>query len=441
MDYFYTFAQTIMLSMSWFKRAKSNIIEQRSFNFYSGDFENFMPVHVVMSGRWLGARKEREAYDLCPPVSTCINKIATYAQNAKFKAETKRGNEVQNDALVNLLNNPNLVESKSEFIKKYITYVKIHGFCLIWIQPKTTISYKDPSKNYLKILDPDKILNYGDYNFIKYIRAVAGWDKELEITYNEGNGKSIEIPLSQLVIVYDLFFDENILSGNSRVTLQMKNIATHIVALDCINSIQSNPSGYHIIGKENSNPAGTFTSYDPEVVKALKELEKEFNDYGRGKDKEGKDKSLLKLVNGKVSGYEISPDFKKFGTVETLKQTRDEIMAAFNISVDVYGTDNSKYENKAEAEKSVYQNEIFTSMDNLVSGLVSFFDYPNKIEACYEHLPIFQEDEKKKADVEKTEAETVKIVLDNVKFMLDNGLISKEKALQILIDEEIIENE
>jgi hypothetical protein len=376
---------------------------------------NFYPVNMGFDGHFVS--DVRKAYTLCPPVSTTINKGARMFTNAKFylqkTSESKK--RIENHPLLDLLNDPNPVQSRDEFLMNYYIFLKLYGYANLYkFQPSSAINLSD-----LFVLDPEKLslpLQMSNLSFKK-----ATWQRLFEgMDFHYSDGEiQIKESIENLIPFFDLYNDTPF-SGISRIKQNELSISNIIKALEGENIIISRPGGIGII-KTNANVNNVPSDLD---IQATEEKFKQRYGLNFNKSHIVFSKSDLEYIN-------LLQPISNFGFSEVYSRNEDTIMNAFGMSKDVYGKGEVKYENKIQGERSHYQNEVIPVANSFCQGLTQSYELQGiELKADYSHLECFAENKEQKATT------MLKVVTSAEK--LKNMGYSDEKINEILIDFKII---
>ncbi len=302
----------------------------------------------------------------------------------KFYAE-KDGVEIDNLSLVTLLNKPNPLQSRSQFLWDFMFWTMIGtSYCYI------DSSILDNADNKLYFIDPSKIewpdnLIKSKDKFIFSKQAKADILKS-NITYKFEDGTKNQFPLSQIIITTDLSNGTgNWFKGGSRIDALYKVISNSEAALDA-NNINTRYSGKFIV-------SGTQDPKDTTRIPLSNEdaLDMETKINGR------------KQVHAYKSMIEIKRFVENLKNLDLGKQYLDSyflIGSMYNIPRDVLEANvSSTYENQEKAMAKHISYTLQPKGNDLTEALSNYFKLQDgiKLKMKWDHLPFMQVFEKEKA--------------------------------------------
>lgn len=312
----------------------------------------------------------------------------------RIKVKTDKDVEIPNDPVIDLLNDPNYMQSKSQFLWDIMfNYMQGNIYCYI----DNNIPTADNLIYFLeahKIEWPTEFVKYQD----RLVLSKASYRSILDtqITYRYNDGSSIKIPLNKILMLTDLSNGQgNWFKGRSRIDSLYKILCNADAALDSTN-INIRYSGKFLVAGQQ----------DPKDVSKLPMGETEKQDIER-------------KVNGRKQVHAVKSlvDIKRF--VENMGALKlDEayrtayflIGNMYNIPRDVLEAylASSTFENQ---EKSTAKHIAYTIQpkgDDFFGELGTRFGYTNKkICITWDHLPFMQVFEKEKALVNNQNMQTV----------------------------------
>lgn len=333
-------------------------------------------------------------------IKNAVGKIAKLVSKAEFTSEGK------NNKYVEKLENPNLKQSKQEFLTEFTVYLKSAGWTVIW---KKYGSFGDVSTLELINLDPDKIdFLKGDKINVEY--EGKPWELDLSdvilfydsIRTKEGKGYSPLKPLRSQV--------NNILDGQIAKGIQIENSGTTIVSPKAANN-------------QNVQDEGLNALVHPDVPNQItqkQQIELKLNNRGL--------KNRVVVASKGLDALNLSAELNSFKFDEVTEADKLDIYDAFNVPVELtpYGK-NATYDNKMVAELSLLEKEVIPIAENLVNSLNSEFDMPEPLQVNFNHLDCM-------TVVENRIQETNGKKIEQVKSLMDMGLIGMPRAKELLND-------
>lgn len=331
-------------------------------------------------------------------IQNAIGKIAKLLSKAEFTSEGK------NNKFIEKLDNPNLKQSKQEFLKEFAVYLKSAGWAIMW---KRYTSYGDINTLELINLDPDKAY------FVK--------GEKINV---EHDGNAIELNLSDVILFYDSIRtkDGKGYSALKPLRSQVNNILDSQVA----KGIQIENSGTTIVSpKANNNPnvqdEGLNALVHPDVpnqITQAKQIELKLTNRGL--------KNRIVVSSKGLDALNLSAELNSFKFDEVTEADKLDIYDAFNVPVELtpYGK-NATYDNKMVAELSLLEKEVIPIAESIANSFNSEFNIQDPIRVNFNHLDCM-------TIVVNRIQETNTKKIDQVKTLLDMQLITDEQARDML---------
>lgn len=310
----------------------------------------------------------------------CVQEIIKSAIQLKYvvKKRNSKGDDIEipNHPIKNLLENPNPLYGQTELIKRAVGFYYIGGEAPF---VKAT-GYRGDSKH-LYTYRPDRI------RFKSTGDVTQPYDN---ITYNAGNEQPID---SKKFMLWKNFnpLDEADGLGHGMSMLQpvLRNGDLLNALMDWNFSLLKN--GGHLSGVVTVDPQAHLS--DKEFNRSKAEIANEH----QGKDNVGK--ILLLDGGGKYSQVAANP--KDMDWTEGKLSVMKDICVGIGLDPILIGfNEQSSYDNKNEALKSLYTNTTIPLMQELCDqlGLFLGLDDNEYIDVKYDHIPVLQEDMKELSD-------------------------------------------
>lgn len=349
------------------------------------------------------------AYLDCPHLRAAVDKKAEMFANGEWKCVDVNDEEKEypDDPGLAILNNPNPLESREDFLFKASFFKSllssnfmypVRGSVLvlpkaIWHLPSDMMKIK--MKNMNSFFDQTEISQVID----KFILCYNGMEKKYdpkEIIYKAENFS---------------FKDGKGLSKIPSLKLPVNNL---VASLKTRNVLTVNFGAKGITCADGKDVVGP-TAIKAEDKKAIEEqLASDSNLYSSA--------SKMKISSSPIKFVQIS------GNMNDMKLTEGEtadfmsICAVLGMKKDIFPfVEGSTYENQREAEKGTYQSTIMQDADSF-AGIMTKALNPGKNRKyilSYDWLPVMQEDEKS-----KQEADNIKAKKNEILYL--NGIISAE---------------
>jgi hypothetical protein len=339
-------------------------------------------------------------------LNNVITKIAKTFSNGSFTDENEKSE------ILNKINNPNITQSKEEFLKEFAIYIMSAGFTVIW-------------KRYV---------SFGNFKTLELININPDTVEENEndtITF-EYNDKSETALKSDLIFFYDIKKRKNSIKGYSRST-PLKSQIENIRDAQIAKGIQIENSGTTIVSpkvSQNNNSVdeglnGMVPVLGGNLKTQKEEMEERLNTRGIANriivSSKGLDANNLSAQLNAVKFYEI---------VET------DVLAiydayGFPIELSPYGK-NATFENKGVAELSLIENEVLPLAENLINTLNAEFENKGKLDVSYKNLNAM-------SIVEGRIQDTNQKTIDQYGVLFDKGIITDQEYKKVLKSKNILE--
>lgn len=303
-----------------------------------------------------------EGYQQNVIVYRCIDMISK--EVAKIPFILFRGNErIESHKVLDLLAQPNSMQSKTEFIIDIISQKLITGNSYIeGSYPDQTLEIRmNQPPVYLYSINPSNITIMPGKNGIP-----SGYKYTL-------NGTSINFPVS--------------IEGKSNILhLKTFNPTSKWLGMSPIQAAASNVDQLNMgnewnsnILKNSGNVSGIFETGDltPDQVSRLRESLQSFQG--------AKSKSLMTLPTGvKYQQMALSPSDLNY--IEGIKMSSQMIAYAFGVPYDLVNTDQAKYENLDKAKELLWDNAVKPHIDHLVNELNTWLipRFDNQLKLSYD---------------------------------------------------------
>jgi HK97 family phage portal protein len=337
-------------------KLKSEIKNQNIFNCVKSYFHNL--------GRPIWSNKNyenfaKEGYIKNVIVYKCISMISKNAANVPFVLYKKTGNKkeiIKKHELIDLLNRPNPMQSKFEFLESLYSFKLIAGNSYIKaIFPQKSEYFKNPKE--LFILRPDRITVIAGGNGlpIGYKYTVNSFAQNFYV--NSITGKSEILHLKSFHPIDDWY-------GLSPIESASYSIDQHNEAGQWNQAMLQNgarPSGALIVKNDNGNNLLT----DEQFLRLKNQLNEEF----AGSNNAGKPL----LLEGGLDWKEMSLSPQDMDFLNIKNSSARDIALAFGVPTQLLGIpgDNT-YNNMAEAKLSLWEQTIIPFIENIIEALNSW---------------------------------------------------------------------
>lgn len=351
---------------------------------------------------------KKDALKYVAPLSYVLSRIGSMASDGRPYVVDKDNNEIQdatNKAIRDILNNPNPMQDFSQFTKAVEMYVKLHGFCPLYLIRATSES---PIKYIIPL--PPEDFRIEDCPDIMQLGAGLTAGKAF---FNCDN-KEIELEPYEYHIVHDGMF--NVVNGQleffSPVSALSDHVKNYIGQLKARGNLIYNGGGKGIIYGNDTSEFGNL-----ELTPQEKEdINRQFN------DKCGLvGKSPILVTRAKVGWQSLSFDVDQLKLHEEDISCMKDIANAIGINPNLFISD-STFQNQEAVKKSAYQDVIIPDANRLARALTNILCPEGIIiKIDYSHVPCLQEDL-------SASALALKNMAIGLKTLMDNNLISRKEA-------------
>jgi hypothetical protein len=343
------------------------------------------------------------AYTKCPPVSTIINKKATAFRNGKWWILDRDGKEAKGaeiEKIRALLSRPNPLQTWNQFMIQAKVYEQACGEVFIialfpvgfsksstatlWVVPNGIFKVKYSGKFYNQIQLSDIITEY----------------------YIEANGQKTPIDAERVIHIKDIGVAMNNdpgehLNGQSRLVAQQEPVSNLLAAYEARNVLIT-----------RRGPNGILTNNGKDVAGAIPLKEEDKAEIQSGFQKQyGLSKKQAQII---ITGANLRWQAMSFATKDLMlfEEIEDDVRSiadAYDYPMFLLGfKDGTTFSNVGEAKKTLYQDAIIPEAAAWAEAFTRFFELDKKglkFEITFDHLEIFQQSDKERADALKSKVE------------------------------------
>lgn len=335
-----------------------------------------------------------------------ISRHASMFANGRFvhkkKDGTKEGKIIEDSALVELLENPNPLQSGEEWLTECAINYWVYGNNVILPVKGSTLS-EYPS-----------ILNNLPWEQIKIVTTGKRWNqnkvtgiiKEYRIKYNDAPDEPYK---SDEVIHFRRTGGKSAIIGESLLNACHMEISNIRGAMGYRNVNINKKGALGIWANKTSDAIGGGTPLREEDRLAVERQNTE-ETYGIH---EGQ--STVRIVNGDVNFVPTSFAIKENMLFEEISEDTKLIIDMVQLNDNIFSKEKAKIQaNLLEGLRMGYQDGIFPFAGRFCSTLKRGLGLPADewLELDYSHLPCFKEDEKEKSEIDKNKASTYKTYID-----------------------------
>ncbi len=330
-----------------------------------------------------------------PVLFSCIEIRAKALSKVRFYQEDKNGEEIQDSKIVELLNNPNHLQSKEDFLKQYEWFKSVYG----WVYQKPYFTSVDKKVKHIFNLQS----NFIEFP-LKMKSSILFTEKDVRdyerqtIQYKELDQAVKKIEIKELMKFYDITNSlteksNSSITSPSRVHTIIKNISNINLSTNSEN-IMIQQNGREMFYGITGSGSGLGSSL-PMAKGDNENIKKVINNTGLGNNKQ-----RAIITNREIGHKSLHSKLKELGLSEVITNNAELVRSVFEVPSEVYDafTKGKTYENQKEATIGFYQNTMQPIADDLANTYTSDFDLEFPLKASFDHLPVMQHTEDKKAD-------------------------------------------
>ena len=359
---------------------------------------------------WIETTKPRDLYETIPQLYNPVNKLASMFSNAEIKIVNDKGEEITDNAFHKFISNPNFAQSMNEWLNNYFVQKTVYG---------NTFMYKNKPSNLTKY--PQAVWNLSP-QFIQPILTGKAFDQvNMEgvisgYRYLEMGKEKVYLPKD---ILYTRITDiDNPFIGRSPLISLRFPLTNTKLSYEYRNVIMGKRGAIGMLSPEGAKDSMGAIPFTPTERKRI--TDQHLNSFGV---QDGQTPILISETSLKWSPMTYpTRDLLLFEEIDANFMT---ILDTLGVNRNIYK--DSSFENQKSGLVQTYQDTIFPQADQFAQDLTAFLGITNgKIEMCYDHLSIFEEDDVKEAD---TLAKNVNSIVQ----LYEKNIINKVGAVQMLI--------
>lgn len=353
--------------------------------------------------------ERKDALKLVAPLSYVLSRVGGMASDGVPYVVDSKNNEIVNteyEQIRKVLNNPNPMQDFSQFLKCVHIYVKLYGFCPIYIVRATK---KSPIVG-LVPLPPETFKIESCPSVIEIGSGVKFGKASIEV-----DNQKIELEQEEYTIIHDGVFDVNngVLEFYSPMSSLSEHVRNYAAQIKARGSLIINGGGKGIIHGNDTSEFGNLELTPQEKEELNNEFKYKFGLVGQ--------KYQILVTRAKVGWIPLSFDVSQLQLHEEDTACMKDIANAIGINPNLFISD-STFQNQEAVKKSAYQDVIVPDANRIARALTNILCTEGiKIKIDYSHVPCLQQDLSASALALKNMA----IGLQTLKNM---GLITNEEA-------------
>lgn len=353
---------------------------------------------------WDRVSQENTAYYLqnCPALAYIINRKAKAFINGKIEIlNPNNDNEKKGEygrEWNKLFKNPNPLQTGTQFQMQLYSYLEAYEWCFVLpIQPAGFTDFSRISQ--LWIIPPSNIVVTLNSTYL-YAKSFEDQIDKIEFVYN---GTRTTLRKEDLFLFKGANLSLNNLAFPDSKLLPLRYPINNIIKnYEARGTIAEKKGAIGIL----SNTAKDSISVIPMSPKEKVELQNDYKRYGFNKDQ-----WQLIITNASLQYQSMTMPIRDMMLLEMEEADIITIANALGYPYELLGSPKgTTFSNLNEAKKSFYQDSIIPEANNIADQFNTLIRAEqNKIVFGYDysHLPIFQEDEKLKAEVRKAQGDAV----------------------------------
>tara|TARA_R110000744_G_scaffold61010_2_gene126284 strand:+ start:453 stop:1661 length:1209 start_codon:yes stop_codon:yes gene_type:complete len=375
--------------MNLIQRLGANLFSQRFYSEnYTPDFASFKVGDT--SGIKIDFDNLGDVYHRSAHLKTVVNAKAELLSFGKWKVLDIDGNEIE-DPILDLLNNPNPLQSSADFKKSISINKSIYGNAFIY---KNGV-FQGTDMEAIKQL---WIMNSNDMEVIptgKYYRQNKISD--IVARYVLDNGVELDnFTPDEIIRLKETGIE--LLVEHSKVKTLQPQITNILEAYQARKVLISERGAIGYMSVENNS--GNLIPMSPKEKEAIEK--KNQTNYGI---KKGQNR-----VNWSTQPLKFTPTVFKTKDLMLFEEVEDD----YNVIIDAFGynrnllstTKGTTFENVKESLKLVIQTTIIPEGEAIAGAIQASMPLEGKLVLDYSHLPIMQENQREQAEVMKLKTET-----------------------------------
>ena len=322
-------------------------------------------------------------------ISIPIMRKASMFANGRFVVKDyKTGEPIENHELLKLLEKPNPLMNRNEWLISISINHDVYGNCYIY-------------KNTPSILSkyPKTLVNLPNEDIKIELSGVKYKMTELSEIIKEYVLQSNNERFDPSEVIHIKNFSKDGIRGNS-ILESLEMAITNARGAHGFNNINITKRGAFGVISPKVNPAGMT----PLVSSDRTQIEKDFTEENGIFDNQ----SAIRIVNKPIDYTQISLGIKDQMIFETINLTMQRVIDAIGLNANIFSQDKGATFNNANTFlKSGYQDCVIPFAEKVCFALSDSLDCFNNgiyIELDYSHLPCMQVDQKAEAETAQTKA-------------------------------------
>ena len=394
------------ISEDWLNRTFiGNLIGLRSNNnkYISQPDFDLQPVQFTRTESWMSIDgMEREIYLTTPELRAVINRLSTLFANGKWEMYNEKDEHVDHP-LLERLENPNVFQSRNEFLSQWMTQRCLYGNVF---QYHLRGSMLDDAPQAIWNLSPSRV---------KVNRTGKVWKqtemKQIISSYSFIlDGGSTDTFTTDEIIQFSIPDpDDPIISASPLLSIRMP-ISNIRAAYGYRNVILTKKGAIGVWSNEAKDVMGALSLTPKENRKITQQL---VRSYGIGDHQQS-----IVVSNKPLKWSPATYPTKDLMLFEEIDADRRAIIDLYGANENMFSRGStgqgSTFSNVENGNKQCYQDTIIPIANDMAYGIGQRYGLEEqglRLELCYDHLPILKQDEVQKADILFKKSQAVEVLL------------------------------
>ena len=365
---------------------------------YSDVIRRILPPASQVWGKkeavWLDTGDAWRLYIDIPELRAVVDKRASMMSANKPKLYDNKGELVETHWLCDMLKMPNSTQSWSDVVFTIGVQDALYSNCVIYA-PQRSFDLRNlfvplPCNNVELMLSGRKLKQMDKENLIDYFK----------FTYDSGATERIDWEDAVYLMTAD---GMNIVKPISRIDSLRYPLSNISAQYKKRNVLLENIGAIGILSAQQTDLGGAIPMTPEERSKIQRDW------YKRQKDE-------LIITESNVNWQPMSYPTRDLMLFEELTADKLALIDAYGLSYNLFSkTEGTTFTNVRDSIRMVYQDTIIPETQQFYNSIMQQFGLAEQgyyLKACFDHLPIMQEDEKERAEVMRTRSETLKTIVE-----------------------------
>ena len=375
-------------------------------NRFINQFNRLKPIQNqvwgVKNAIWIDTNNAWEWFLTIPEFRAVIDKRASMMSSNIPKLYDKNNEEITEHWFLDMVHHPNPVQSWSDVVYSLSVndalYSNAFAFCPLRTFNQRNLFVPLPS-NKIQIQTSGKTLKQMDVNGL-----IEGYKFE----YDDNEIESLPV---EDVIYLTTTDGMNIIKPTSRIDALKYPLSNIKASYHKRNVLLENIGAIGILSAQNSDIGGAI----PMTPEEKKEIQRDW--YNRSKDE-------IIITESQVNWQSMSYPTRDLMLFEELNADKMAIIDAYGMNANLFSSEKgSTFSNVKDSIRMVYTDTIIPETQQMYDSICHQLGLDKegiRIEACFDHLPVLQDDE-----LAEYQALTEKVTAYNL--LLTDGVITKEQ--------------